>query len=382
LGLASFFPSIKNFVGTTLPLCLAMQFTEACMNKLAAMLPSVVDDLLVETLMTPETRRSTRNKKRNVTIFDESHLDAAKTTVASLVSPMAKRRKVTPSPLPRYMTPRPSIVRDADNSLGTLARRFSNLMQVRCRCQVQRFLRCFTWLLRNLAQPASSFFPTQLSPFPPQNQPGQTIEVKDAAEILQVERRRLYDVINVFEGTKLVVPAEQGRYRWVVTQNQKDDQMLQHQLEGLRDEEFQLDHWIEILHAQTDAIQDSHPNLHVTSDHLQRILPHQETLLAIVSPPGSQLLSDASQPQAVTIRLPTNNVIPQAFLMETNQHQIVNLELEEAFMPAPPLLDTCASGLTIDSATWDGDKNHSEWFQGFLLPPPVRRSSSEAANAA
>lgn len=211
-----------------------------------------------------------------------------------------------------------------------------------------------------------------------QSQPYHTIDVKVAAELLQVEKRRLYDVINIFEGTKLVVQDEQGSYRWV-------DQRLKHrlgnQIEQLCEEELQLDHWIELFHAQTDVIYDLHPDLHVTSNQLQRILPQQETLLAIVSPPGSHLFSDASQPEVFTVRLPTSNVLPQVFLMETNQHQIVNLDLEEAFIPAPPLLDTCASGLTIGSAMWDVEKNQCSQ-QGFLSLPLVSQSSSAAANVA
>lgn len=108
-----------------------MQFTEACMNKLEDMIPSVVNYLLMTTLIEPETRRSTRNKKRNVTIIDESHFDAAQIPGALLVSPVAKRRKVTPSTtLPLYMPQIPEIERDVRHSLGTLARRYSNLIQV------------------------------------------------------------------------------------------------------------------------------------------------------------------------------------------------------------------------------------------------------------
>ena len=209
-----------------------------------------------------------------------------------------------------------------------------------------------------------------------------------------MERRRLYDVTNILEGAGLVkkldlvdstscdtsfFASSVGSYRWIVSTSTQE-QRLQDDIEQLHSEEGHLDHWIDLIQSHTDVLHDSVTSgLHITSEHLQGLLPPDESFLAIVSPPGSQLSNDASQPHAVTVHLPTTYCSsPQAFLMESNQQRLVKLDLGDAFL-TPPLLDTCASGFTVDSSyllNADFDDGHigkecgdsQQWVPGFSLP--------------
>ena len=209
-----------------------------------------------------------------------------------------------------------------------------------------------------------------------------------------MERRRLYDVTNILEGAGLVkkldlvdstacntpsFASSVGSYRWIVPTSTQE-QLLQDNIELLHTEEGHLDHWIDLIQSHTDVLHDSiTSDLHITSEHLQGLLPPDESFLAIVSPPGSQLSNDASHPHAVTVHLPsTYSSTPQAFLMESNLQRLVKLDLGDAFL-TPPLLDTCASGFTVDSSYLlnpDLDDGHvskeygdcQQWEQGFPLP--------------
>jgi len=393
------FPAVDDYATT-------IQVSAACLRKLNGVLTEITDDALIQALIIPSCRRSNRARKQNITMLDQSHHDNydphylshthhhdGRATSITMSPPLKKRKTAAARPLvtppsptcnPPYrqhgsgflMALTPSGTVCPEKSLGALACRFRQYIQ---------------------------------------NQPDQIIDVKEAAEILQVERRRLYDVTNALEGAGLVekvdpgVSCVHGTYRWIgpITHSTLSEQPRNlHNTPivlidpKIHQEQLQLDHWIKMLQSQTGFHQDKNitgssvmcHRLYIHSTHLQQLLSPEETFLTIVPPLGSQLLNDLTHPHAVSIQLPTTsssttvtNTIPLVYLMEASKNTKIKLHFDEGVplspsAPRPPWLDRCTSdGWNLDSTMWSqhyrttlDDKQH-QYGEMMVMTPPGKR---------
>ena len=140
-----------------------------------------------------------------------------------------------------------------------------------------------------------------------QNSENKCIDLNDAVrvinnKVLNVQKRRIYDITNVLEGIGLVQKKHKNKIQWIGTTEDSEEPYIREsatltkELELLQDEERKLDYW-------TNQIQDSLKQLtkdpsytdyaYVTYDDL-RNLPNltnsqNETLLAIRAPSGTNL---------------------------------------------------------------------------------------------
>ncbi|OMJ85780.1 hypothetical protein SteCoe_12850 [Stentor coeruleus] len=135
-----------------------------------------------------------------------------------------------------------------------------------------------------------------------QSSENKCIDLNEAVEKLQVQKRRIYDITNVLEGIGLIQKKYKNKIQWIGSSNDTDEPYLcestslSKELDALNKEEEKLDYW-------TNQIQESLNQLtkdpsyteyaYVTYDDI-RNLPNlteyqNETLLAIRAPPGTNL---------------------------------------------------------------------------------------------
>jgi transcription factor E2F3 len=140
-----------------------------------------------------------------------------------------------------------------------------------------------------------------------QNSENKCIDLNDAVkvtftQVLNVQKRRIYDITNVLEGIGLIQKKHKNKIQWVGSTDEteepylKESESLTREFELLEQEEKKLDHW-------TNQIQESLKQLtkdpsyteyaYVTYDDI-RNLPsltdcQNETLLAIRAPSGTNL---------------------------------------------------------------------------------------------
>ena len=140
-----------------------------------------------------------------------------------------------------------------------------------------------------------------------QNSESQCIDLNDAvkvipSQLLNVQKRRIYDITNVLEGIGLVQKKHKNKIQWVGSTEDceelyiKESASLTRELELLQEEEKKLDYW-------TGQIQESLKQLtkdpiysefaYITYDDIRK-LPQltesmHETLLAIRAPLGTHL---------------------------------------------------------------------------------------------
>jgi hypothetical protein len=81
-----------------------------------------------------------------------------------------------------------------------------------------------------------------------------TIDLNDAVHILQVQKRRIYDITNVLEGIGYIEKIHKNKIKWV---GATEDPELEYEiktkrkeLEQLQEEEKNIDYWIDHLQQE------------------------------------------------------------------------------------------------------------------------------------
>nr|CAD1843586.1 unnamed protein product [Ananas comosus var. bracteatus] len=126
-----------------------------------------------------------------------------------------------------------------------------------------------------------------------------TLDLNRAADVLEVQKRRIYDITNVLEGVGLIEKKLKNRIRWkgidVSRPKEVDDQiaLLKAELESLYAEDCKLDNMIrdiqEDLHALA-ADENVQNWLFLTKEDITNIPAFQDsTLIAIKAPHGTSL---------------------------------------------------------------------------------------------
>jgi len=80
--------------------------------------------------------------------------------------------------------------------------------------------------------------------------PNQTVDLNNAVKILNVQKRRIYDITNVLEGIQYIEKVLKNKIKWVGKQvtEELDDKIKElEELEALQKEESDIDHWINYL---------------------------------------------------------------------------------------------------------------------------------------
>jgi len=171
------------------------------------------------------------------------------------------------------------------------------------------------------------------------------VDLNDAAKILSVQKRRIYDITNVLEGIGLIEKTVKNKIRWKGTQhmlnhsvsqsgsaggavNMEDEQEVQQmeeEIEMLRKEEERIDYWrtqiFEDLHAMAkDPVYSEYAYLNFDDiKHLQsNEAGKAETLIAIKAPMGTKIEIPDEQAEANG----KSNKQYQMFLNAVNEGEI------------------------------------------------------------
>ncbi|WOK97330.1 transcription factor E2FB [Canna indica] len=198
-------------------------------------------------LLTPvsEKGRKTYNKSK----VAKHTKSGALTPVSNVGSPSGDNQNLTPVGTCRY-----------DSSLGLLTKKFINLLK---------------------------------------HAPDGVLDLNKAAEILKVQKRRIYDITNVLEGIGLIEKKLKNRIRWKGVDDlgpvevDGDASILQAEIEKLTLEERKLDDLISQMRERLRELTEDEGNqkwLFVTEDDIKGLPCFQnETLIAIKAPHGTTL---------------------------------------------------------------------------------------------
>ncbi|XP_042041712.1 transcription factor E2FB-like [Salvia splendens] len=125
------------------------------------------------------------------------------------------------------------------------------------------------------------------------------LDLNNAAETLEVQKRRIYDITNVLEGIGLIEKNLKNRIQWkgldVARPGEADESApaLQEELENLNIEECRLDDRIREMQEKLRGLSEDEGNerwLFVTEDDIKSLPCFQnETLIAIKAPHGTTL---------------------------------------------------------------------------------------------
>ncbi|KAF0889429.1 hypothetical protein E2562_024495 [Oryza meyeriana var. granulata] len=129
--------------------------------------------------------------------------------------------------------------------------------------------------------------------------PGGIVDMNNAAETLEVQKRRIYDITNVLEGIGLIEKKLKNNIRWKGIDDSRpgevsdDMSILQADIEALSLQEHSLDQQISELRDKLRGLTEDENNqkwLYVTEDDIKSLPCFQnQTLIAIKAPHGTTL---------------------------------------------------------------------------------------------
>ncbi|KAL0333542.1 UNVERIFIED_CONTAM: Transcription factor E2FA [Sesamum angustifolium] len=119
------------------------------------------------------------------------------------------------------------------------------------------------------------------------------LDLNKAADTLQVQKRRIYDITNVLEGIGLIEKKLKNRIRWKPGKVDNDATLLQADIENLSMEERSLDERIRQMQEKLRELSEydnNHKWVFVTEDDIKNLPCFQnETLIAVKAPHGTTL---------------------------------------------------------------------------------------------
>ncbi|XP_054995484.1 transcription factor E2F1 [Sorex araneus] len=137
------------------------------------------------------------------------------------------------------------------------------------------------------------------------------VDLNWAAEVLKVQKRRIYDITNVLEGIQLITKKSKNHIQWLGSQaavgiGGRLEELTQ-DLQQLQDNEQQLDQLIHICTTQLQLLSDdpeSQRLAYVTCQDLRSIAdPAEQTVMVIKAPPETQLQAmDSSENLQISLK--------------------------------------------------------------------------------
>ncbi|XP_075624653.1 transcription factor E2F1 [Balearica regulorum gibbericeps] len=141
--------------------------------------------------------------------------------------------------------------------------------------------------------------------------PDGVVDLNWAAEVLKVQKRRIYDITNVLEGIQLITKKSKNNIQWLGSQATVGapgrHRLLEKELRELQAAERQLDDLIQTCTVQLRLLTEDPANQHaayVTCQDLRSIVdPSEQMVMVIKAPPETQLqVSDPAEAFQVSVR--------------------------------------------------------------------------------
>ncbi|XP_028631151.1 transcription factor E2F1 [Grammomys surdaster] len=137
------------------------------------------------------------------------------------------------------------------------------------------------------------------------------VDLNWAAEVLKVQKRRIYDITNVLEGIQLISKKSKNHIQWLGSHTMvgigKRLEGLTQDLQQLQESEQQLDHLMHICTTQLQLLSedsDSQRLAYVTCQDLRSIAdPAEQMVIVIKAPPETQLQAvDSSETFQISLK--------------------------------------------------------------------------------
>ncbi|XP_009563709.2 transcription factor E2F1 [Cuculus canorus] len=141
--------------------------------------------------------------------------------------------------------------------------------------------------------------------------PDGVVDLNWAAEVLKVQKRRIYDITNVLEGIHLITKKSKNNIQWLGNQDTVgapgQHRLLEKELRELQAAERQLDDLIQMCTVQLRLLTEDPANQHaayVTCQDLRSIVdPSEQMVMVIKAPPETQLqVADPAEAFQVSVR--------------------------------------------------------------------------------
>ncbi|XP_068005850.1 transcription factor E2F1 [Melanerpes formicivorus] len=141
--------------------------------------------------------------------------------------------------------------------------------------------------------------------------PDGVVDLNWAAEVLKVQKRRIYDITNVLEGIQLITKKSKNNIQWLGNQATvgapSRHRLLEKELRELQAAERQLDDLIQMCSVQLRLLTEDPANQHaayVTCQDLRSVVdPSEQMVMVIKAPPETQLqVSDPAEAFQVSVR--------------------------------------------------------------------------------
>ncbi|PAN16093.1 hypothetical protein PAHAL_3G032600 [Panicum hallii] len=222
--------------------------------------------------------------------------------------------------------------------------------------------------------------------------PGGIVDLNNAAETLEVQKRRIYDITNVLEGIGLIEKKLKNNIRWKGIDDSRpgevsdDMSILQADIEALTVQEQNLDERINEMRDRLRELTEDENNqkwLYVTEDDIKSLPCFQnQTLIAIKAPHGTTLevpdpdeVNDYPQRRYRIVLRSTMGPIDVYLVsqfeemsgMETPPRPTPTISMDSLENPRTPLAAECSKAAGTEPTIQ----------QGFTLPPDAPSSSQD-----
>lgn len=222
--------------------------------------------------------------------------------------------------------------------------------------------------------------------------PGGIVDLNNAAETLEVQKRRIYDITNVLEGIGLIEKKLKNNIRWKGIDDSRpgevsdDMSILQADIEALTLQEQNLDERINEMRDRLRELTEDENNqkwLYVTDDDIKSLPCFQnQTLIAIKAPHGTTLevpdpdeVNDYPQRRYRIVLRSTMGPIDVYLVsqfeemsgMETPPRPTPTISMDSLENPRTPLAAECSKSAGIEPNIQEG----------FTLPPDAPSSSQD-----
>ncbi|XP_026537475.1 transcription factor E2F1 [Notechis scutatus] len=141
--------------------------------------------------------------------------------------------------------------------------------------------------------------------------PDGVVDLNWAAEVLKVQKRRIYDITNVLEGIQLITKKSKNHIQWLGNRTSvagtNKSQVLMKELQDLQAAEQHLDNLIQMCTTQFKILTEEPENKHsayVTCQDLRNIAdPSEQLVMVIKAPPETQMqVSDPAEAFQIAVK--------------------------------------------------------------------------------
>uniref|UniRef100_A0A8C4WKT0 E2F transcription factor 1 n=1 Tax=Gopherus evgoodei TaxID=1825980 RepID=A0A8C4WKT0_9SAUR len=138
--------------------------------------------------------------------------------------------------------------------------------------------------------------------------PDGVVDLNWAAEVLKVQKRRIYDITNVLEGIQLITKKSKNNIQWLGSQsavgNTSKYQVLEKEIRDLQVAEQQLDDLLQMCTVQLKLLTEDPENQQYPCLNLRSIAdPSEQMVMVIKAPPETQLqVSDPAEAFHVALK--------------------------------------------------------------------------------